>query len=228
MCAPASHAACVGTQSGDLAALEELAFRDPASALPQLAAAISSPAGHAAHTSRRAACHRRRRLAPARLQPARHHECRRRPRAAAAGDLSDLAIRMRTVRALESTNVGGIDAATVELTRLIEAVHDRPLALGCLLRDRGWLNFRDGNPDQALDDLLRAYALLRQHAQPRRSHGGGGTTVDGAILACATIPQALALAGRDHRVLPRTEGADPARDGARSARRDSQGRGSAR
>ena len=43
MCAPSTYAACVGSQSGDLAALETLAFRDPASALPQLATAISSP-----------------------------------------------------------------------------------------------------------------------------------------------------------------------------------------
>ena len=98
-----------------------------------------------------------------------------------AGDMSDLAVRMRTVRALVSTNVGGIDAATVELTRVIDAVRDRPLALGCVLRDRGWLNFRDGNPDQALDDLLRSYALLRRNAQPRRSHGGRGPPVDGAV-----------------------------------------------
>jgi tetratricopeptide (TPR) repeat protein len=86
-----------------------------------------------------------------------------------AGDMSDLAVRMRTVRALVSTNVGGIDAATVELTRVIDAIgNERPLALGCLLRDRGWLNFRDGNPDQALDDLLRAYALLRRWRAARK------------------------------------------------------------
>jgi len=37
-----THAACVGTQTGDLAPMEELSFRDPATALPQLAAQITS------------------------------------------------------------------------------------------------------------------------------------------------------------------------------------------
>ncbi len=140
-----------------------------------------------------------------------------------AGDMSDLAIRMRTVRALVSTNVGGIDAAAVELTRLIDAVgDDRPLALGCLLRDRGWLNFRDGNPDQALDDLLRAYALLRRNASREGDHGGGGPPVDGAILG-ARLPAGAGAGRRDHRILPRAERADPPGDRARSPRRDSHG-----
>ena len=95
--------------------------------------------------------------------------------------MSDLAVRMRTVRAVVSTNVGGIDAATVELTRVIDAVRDRPLALGCVLRDRGWLNFRDGNPDQALDDLLRVVRAAAPEREPRRSHGGRGPPVDGAV-----------------------------------------------
>ena len=112
-----------------------------------------------------------------------------------AGDMSDLAIRMRTVRALVSTNVGGIDAAAVELTRLIDAIGDRPLALGCLLRDRGWLNFRDGNPDQALDDLLRAYALLRAECErAKRAMVAAGAPVDGAVFG-ARLP-AGAGAGR--------------------------------
>jgi diguanylate cyclase (GGDEF)-like protein len=109
-----------------------------------------------------------------------------------AGDMSDLAIRMRTVRALVATNVGGIDAANVELTRVISAVADRPLALGCLLRDRGWLNFRDGNPDQALDDLLRAYALLRRHASREETMVAAGR-LSMAQFSVRDYPQALAL-----------------------------------
>jgi diguanylate cyclase (GGDEF)-like protein len=109
-----------------------------------------------------------------------------------AGDMSDLAIRMRTVRALVSTNVGGIDAATVELTRVINAVGDRPLALGCLLRDRGWLNFRDGNPDQALDDLLRAYSLLRRNASREEAMVAAGR-LSMAQFSVRDYPQALAL-----------------------------------
>jgi diguanylate cyclase (GGDEF)-like protein len=109
-----------------------------------------------------------------------------------AGDMSDLAVRMRTVRALVSTNVGGIDAATVELTRVIDAIRDRPLALGCVLRDRGWLNFRDGNPDQALDDLLRAYALLRRNASKEEAMVAAGR-LSMAQFSVRDYPQALAL-----------------------------------
>src|SRR3954468_13081811 len=192
LCAPSGYAACVGTQGADLAALESLAFRDPAAALPQLATSLSSPqdmppahraALHAIAAdasrqlgfSQRAITHADAGLA---LLP--------------AGDLSDLAIRMQTVRALVSTNVGGIDAATVELTRLVEAVRDRPLALGCLLRDRGWLNFRDGNPDQALDDLLRAYALLRRNASREEAMVAAGR-LSMAQFSVRDYPQALAL-----------------------------------
>jgi tetratricopeptide (TPR) repeat protein len=99
---------------------------------------------------------------------------------------------MRTVRALVSTNVGGIDAATVELTRVIDAIRDRPLALGCVLRDRGWLNFRDGNPDQALDDLLRAYALLRRNASREEAMVAAGR-LSMAQFSVRDYPQALAL-----------------------------------
>jgi len=106
--------------------------------------------------------------------------------------MSDLAVRMRTVRALVSTNVGGIDAATVELTRVIDAIRDRPLALGCVLRDRGWLNFRDGNPDQALDDLLRAYALLRRNASKEEAMVAAGR-LSMAQFSVRDYPQALAL-----------------------------------
>src|SRR3954468_1002456 len=192
LCAPSGYAACVGTQGADLAALESLAFRDPAAALPQLATSLSSPqdmppahraALHAIAAdasrqlgfSQRAITHADAGLA---LLP--------------AGDMSDLAIRMRTVRALVSTNVGGIDAATVELTRLIEAVRDRPLALGCVLRDRGWLNFRDGNPDQALDDLLRSYALLRRNASREEAMVAAGR-LSMAQFSVRDYPQALAL-----------------------------------
>src|SRR3954463_1220009 len=192
VCAPHAYAACVGSQTGDLAALETLAFRDPASALPQLAAAISSPQDMP--PTRRAALHAL--AADASRQLGFSQRAITHADAGLAllspGDLSDLAIRMRTVRALVSTNVGGIDAATVELTRLIEAVPNRPLALGCLLRDRGWLNFRDGNPDQSLDDLLRAYALLRRHASREEAMVAAGR-LSMAQFSVRDYPQALAL-----------------------------------
>ena len=189
---PQANAACVGTQTGDLAELEERAFRDPASALPELANTISSatdmpPARRAAlHAiaaesarqlgfSRQAITHADAGLA---LLP--------------AGDMSDLAVRMRAVRAVVSTNVGGIDAATVELTRIVDSVRDRPLALGCVLRDRGWLNFRDGNPDQALDDLLRSYALLRRNASREEAMVAAGR-LSMAQFSVRDYPQALSL-----------------------------------
>ncbi len=189
---PQAYAACVGGQTGDLAEIEERAFRDPATALPQLANTITSTADMP--PARRAALHAIAADAARQLGFSRQSITHADAGLALlpAGDMSDLAIRMRTVRALVSTNVGGIDAATVELTRVIEAVRDRPLALGCVLRDRGWLNFRDGNPDQALDDLVRAYALLRQNASGEEAMVAAGR-LSMAQFSVRDYPQALAL-----------------------------------
>ena len=190
---PGAHAACVGQQTGDLAALDELAFRDPAAALPQLAAAISS--GTDMPPTRRAALHAIAADASRQMGFSRQTITHADAGLAllSAGDMSDLAVRMRTVRALVSTNVGGIDAATVELTRVIDAIgNERPLALGCLLRDRGWLNFRDGNPDQALDDLLRSYALLRRVASREEAMVAAGR-LSMAQFSVRDYPQALQL-----------------------------------
>jgi diguanylate cyclase (GGDEF)-like protein len=191
-CAPGLRASCVGTQTGDLATLEELAFRDPATALPQLAAAISSQSDMP--PTRRAALHAIAADASRQLGFSRQTITHADAGLALlpAGDISDLAIRMRTVRALVSTNVGGIDAAAVELTRLIDHLGDRPLALGCTLRDRGWLNFRDGNPDQALDDLLRGYALLRRHGSREEAMVAAGR-LSMAQFSVRDYPQALEL-----------------------------------
>jgi diguanylate cyclase (GGDEF)-like protein len=189
---PQTHAACVGTQGGDLADLEERAFRDPATALPELANTITSTADMP--PTRRAALHAIAAEAARQLGFSRQAITYADAGLALlpAGDMSDLAVRMRTVRAVVSTNVGGIDAATVELTRIIDSVRDRPLALGCVLRDRGWLNFRDGNPDQSLDDLLRAYALLRRNASREEAMVAAGR-LSMAQFAVRDYPQALAL-----------------------------------
>ena len=189
---PVAHAACVGQQAGDLADLEERAFRDPAKALPELANTLSAATDMA--TTRRAALHAIAADAARQLGFSRQSITHADAGLALlpAGDMSDLAVRMRTVRALVSTNVGGIDAATVELTRVIDAIRDRPLALGCVLRDRGWLNFRDGNPDQALDDLLRAYALLRRNASKEEAMVAAGR-LSMAQFSVRDYPQALAL-----------------------------------
>ena len=191
MC-PKVFAACVGQQTGDLAEIDELAFRDPASALPRLADTISTASDMP--PARRAALHAIAADAARQLGFSRQSITHADAGLALlpAGDMSDIAVRMRTVRALVSTNVGGIDAATVELTRVIDSVRDRPLALGCVLRDRGWLNFRDGNPDQALDDLLRAYALLRRHASREEAMVAAGR-LSMAQFSVRDYPQALAL-----------------------------------
>jgi diguanylate cyclase (GGDEF)-like protein len=190
--APSLHAACVGTQTGDLAELETLAFRDPATALPQLANAISQASDMP--PNRRAAMHAIAADAARQLGFSRQSITHADAGLALlpAGDMSDLSIRMRTVRALVSTNVGGIDAATVELTRVVDAIDDRPLALGCVLRDRGWLNFRDGNPDQALDDLMRGYSLLRKHGSREEAMVAAGR-LSMAQFSVRDYPQALAL-----------------------------------
>jgi diguanylate cyclase (GGDEF)-like protein len=189
--APAG-AACVGSQTGDLAQLEELAFRDPATALPQLANTISMSTDMP--PTRRAAMHAIAADAARQLGFSRQSITHADAGLALlpAGDMSDLAIRMRTVRALVSTNVGGIDAATVELTRVADGIRDRPLALGCVLRDRGWLNFRDGNPDQALDDLMRGYGLLRKHGAREEAMVAAGR-LSMAQFSVRDYPQALAL-----------------------------------
>jgi diguanylate cyclase (GGDEF)-like protein len=189
---PAAHAACVGQQGGDLAELEERAFRDPAKALPELANTLSSSADMP--PTRRAALHAISADAARQLGFSRQSitEADAGLALLPAGDMSDLAVRMRTVRALVSTNVGGIDAATVELTRIVDSVRDRPLALGCVLRDRGWLNFRDGNPDQSLDDLLRAYSLLRRHASREEAMVAAGR-LSMAQFSVRDYPQALSL-----------------------------------
>jgi diguanylate cyclase (GGDEF)-like protein len=189
---PVARAACVGQQTGDLAELEERAFRDPAKALPELANTLSSTADMP--PSRRAALHAIAADAARQLGFSRQSitEADAGLALLPAGDMSDLAVRMRTVRALVSTNVGGIDAASAELTRVIDAVRDRPLALGCVLRDRGWLNYRDGNPDQALDDLLRAYALLRRNASREEAMVAAGR-LSMAQFSVRDYKQALSL-----------------------------------
>jgi diguanylate cyclase (GGDEF)-like protein len=192
LAAPAIRAACVGSQTGDLTQLEELAFRDPATALPQLANTLSMAADMP--PTRRAAMHAIAADAARQLGFSRQSITHADAGLALlpAGDMSDLAIRMRTVRALVSTNVGGIDAATVELTRVVDGIRDRPLALGCVLRDRGWLNFRDGNPDQALDDLMRGYSLLRKHGAREEAMVAAGR-LSMAQFSVRDYPQALVL-----------------------------------
>lgn len=187
-----ARAACLGEQTGALAPLEQLGFSEPRRGLAEVSAALDK-AGTATSEQRAGlnaiAADASRQLGLSRqtivyadaglaLLP--------------VGDLSDPAVRLRTVRALVSTNVGGIDAAIVDLGRLAEAVKERPLALGCVLRDRGWLHFRDGDSDQALDDLLRAYKLLRSNANEEEIMVAAGR-LSMAQFSVHDYAQALAL-----------------------------------
>ncbi len=158
-----ARAACIGNQTGALTELESLAFHDPAKALPQVAVAL---ANKNTKRSERVGLHAIAADASRQLGFSRQSITYADAGLAllAPNDLSDVAVRMRTVRALVSTNVGGIDAAVVDLTRIVDAVRQRPLALGCALRDRGWLHYRAGDTEQALDDMVHAYNLLRTHA----------------------------------------------------------------
>ncbi len=158
-----ARSACVGHQTSALAELETLAFQDPAKALPRVAAALTNKS---TTPSQRVGLHAIAADASRQLGFSRQSITYADAGLAllAPNDLSDVAVRMRTVRALVSTNVGGIDAAVVDLTRIVDAVRDRPLVLGCVLRDRGWLQFRAGNTEQALNDMIRAYDLLRTRA----------------------------------------------------------------
>jgi diguanylate cyclase (GGDEF)-like protein len=186
----AARAACVGNQTGALAQLESLAFNDPAKALPQVAAALTKSTDQrervglhaiAADASRQLGLSRQSiTYADAGLA------------LLAPNDLSDVATRMRTVRALVSTNVGGIDAAVVDLTRIVDAVRDRPLVLGCVLRDRGWLHYRAGNTEQALDDMVHAYNLLRKHASREEATVAAGR-LSMAYYSVRDYAQALTL-----------------------------------
>jgi diguanylate cyclase (GGDEF)-like protein len=185
-------AACLAEDQGKFREFEQLAFREPSAALPRLTAAIgdtpqppaaelvqlhamAADASRQLGLSRQAVTHAEAGLA---LLP--------------AGDNSDLAIRLRTVRALVSTNVGGIDTAIAELSRVVDASTDRPLALGCTLRDRGWLHFREGNTDQALHDLTRSHDLLLTYSTKEEQMVAAGR-LSMAHYAAKDYAAALAL-----------------------------------
>lgn len=170
--------------------LESLAFHDPAKALSQVAAALTRSTDRAERVGLHAiAADASRQLGLSR-QSVTYADAGL--ALLAPNDLSEVAIRMRTVRALVSTNVGGIDAAVVELTRIEDAVRDRPLALGCVLRDRGWLHYRAGNTEQALDDMVQAYNLLRQHASREEATVAAGR-LSMAYYSVRDYAQALTL-----------------------------------
>jgi diguanylate cyclase (GGDEF)-like protein len=178
-----ANAACLAPAHGELAPLEMLAFRAPAAALApleQLAsrADMQTPQRRAAT----AAIH-----AEAVRQLSQYTSGRAlagKGLAAIAPDtVSDLALRLRAIRATSSTSdrssLSDLDAAVV-------TVGERHLALGCLLRDRGWLRLGADDVQGSLADLIRAYKLLGQHGQR-----------DDQVVAMGRLAMAY-VAGGDH------------------------------
>ncbi len=185
-------AACLAEDRGDFALLEVLAFREPATALPRITARLNE--------TPTAATQKRAQLTAIAADASRQLGLSRQALAYAdaglallpSGDQSDLALRLRTVRALVSTNLGGVDAAIVELSRVVDVVQERPLALGCTLRDRGWLHFRQGDAAPALRDLTQSYRLLREHSTPEEAMVAAGR-LSMAHYASRNFAVALAL-----------------------------------
>ncbi len=200
-----AQAACLAEDRGAFAELESLAYRAPDSAMPQVMARLAG--------TPTAAIQQRAQLSAIAADASRQLGLSRQALAYAdaglallpSGDQSDLALRMRTLRALVSTNLGGIDAAITELTGIVERTDQRPLALGCILRDRGWLHFRQGDAAPALGDLTRAYALLRQHSTPEEAMVAAGR-LSMAHYAARNYAVALALVDESIEFF-RTEGA---------------------
>jgi diguanylate cyclase (GGDEF)-like protein len=150
-------AACLAPAQGALAPLEAVAFRAPAQALAQLEkqgalATTQAPAERAAALAIAAEAARQLGHDKAALEHANAGL-----QALAPDRVSDLALRLRAVRAMELDEVTD---ALAELDAATRDAHDRPLARGCLLRDSGWLKLNTNHIDAALGDLIQAYALL--------------------------------------------------------------------
>lgn len=164
------QAACLAPADGTLAVIEDLAFREPAQAIVALdalkgIALLADPRRHAQWHAMSAEAQRQ----LSHLERTLHHA--RAGVALLAGDSSsDLAVRLRTVKALVSDDA----LAKVEYEALATLTADRPLALGCVLRDRGWARQRSGDIDGALADLMLAHANLGQYGSRDEQHVATG------------------------------------------------------
>lgn len=153
----AAQAACWASATGRLASLEALAFRAPAQALQRLQALEGEPEFKA--PGQRAA------WSVLAADAARQLGQDSASRAYADAGLatlgadrqSDLALRLRAARAMQMDTTAG---ALTEIGAVLQAVGERPLARGCVLRDRGWLRLGTQDLEGALADLIQAQALL--------------------------------------------------------------------
>jgi diguanylate cyclase (GGDEF)-like protein len=155
-------AACMAPAQGALAPLEALAFRAPAQALAQLeklGVLVSTQAPVERATALAIAAEATRQLGQGPIFLA---HARAGLAALAPDHSSDLALRLRAVHA-----IGQDDAALAlaEFDAALLAAADRPLARGCLLRDRGWTRLGTNNLEGALSDLMEAHALLGAHPE---------------------------------------------------------------
>ncbi len=156
-----TQAACLAPGQGDLAPLEDLAFRDPGPVPavvaklvqradmqnPQQRATLAAIAGEALR------------------QVSKEEQALAQAEAGltvlAPDTTSPLALRLRMLRAVL---MAGEAQALAELNQVLAAAANNPLAQGCALRDRGWLLLNGSQLEQALADLIRSHALLQAHS----------------------------------------------------------------
>jgi diguanylate cyclase (GGDEF)-like protein len=189
MLGTAAHAACLASAQGDWTALEALAFRAPAQALPELARLQAASAGQT--PIQRATLLAM--LADVTRQLSQEETSRQHAEAglvALAPDTeSDLALRLRAARAAVLTDDQRPIAA---LDLVLASATGRPLAQGCLLRDRGWRQLDSGNIEGALADLIQSYQLLIKHSDRDEQVVAMGR-LSIAYVNAGDYPAALAL-----------------------------------
>jgi diguanylate cyclase (GGDEF)-like protein len=165
----AAGAACLAAGSGDLAALEQFAFVDPSLATRQAASLLGAPAA-APGTARRATLLAV--LAESQRQTGHNAEAiaaaeQGKADAAAAGSAApaDLRLRLDIALALALHADHQTRRALDHLDELLAAQAPGSAGVACILKDRGWVRFTDGNTEGALRDLILAYEQLRQRGQ---------------------------------------------------------------
>ncbi len=166
--ATAAWGACVGEGPAELAALEAVAFRDPAQALADAQAELAEPTS-AAVPARTAALYAI--VSEAARQSGQADTARDAAQRglAALGDASDAAllrVRLRIARALALQISKQTDQGILELNGALAATQPRSKAAACVLKDRGWLHYDRGDIERALLDLTAAYDLLGTHDDP--------------------------------------------------------------
>jgi diguanylate cyclase (GGDEF)-like protein len=200
----AAHAACLASAQGEWAGLETLAFRAPAQALPELqrllAPSGSQTSGLQAAGSKTSAAQTPVQratllamLADATRQLSQDDDSRKHAEAglaALAPDTdSDLALRLRAARAVELDNV---EKPLAVMDANLASAAGRPLATGCLLRDRGWHRLDNGDLEGALSDLIQSYELLTKHSDRDQQVVAMGR-LSIAFVNAGDHPAALAL-----------------------------------